>query len=79
LQKSDICVYVEPSAAASAAALATVGTASAAVGTTIAAVAAAATAAVYVAAIVLLSTMECQSWDQLPLLLPHGSASNAVT
>jgi hypothetical protein len=27
----------------------------------------------------LLSQVECQSWDQLPLLLPCGSASSAVT
>jgi hypothetical protein len=27
----------------------------------------------------LLSPVECQSWDQLPLLLPCGSASGAVT
>jgi hypothetical protein len=27
----------------------------------------------------LLSTVECQSWDQLPSLLPCGSASGAVT
>jgi hypothetical protein len=29
--------------------------------------------------LLLLSTVESQSWDQLPLLLPCGSASGAVT
>jgi hypothetical protein len=29
--------------------------------------------------LLLLSTVKCQSWDQLPLMLPRGSASSAVT
>jgi hypothetical protein len=54
-KKTSICAYVEPSAAASAAALATVGAPLAAVGAAIATVAAAATAVVSAAAMIAIS------------------------
>jgi hypothetical protein len=54
-QKSNICVYVEPSATASATALTAVGAALAAVGATIATIAAAATAAVSVTPMIAIS------------------------
>ncbi len=55
LQKSDICVYVEPSATASAATLAAVGATLAAVGAAIPAFAAATTAAVSASATIAVS------------------------
>jgi hypothetical protein len=71
LQKSDICVYVEPSAPASAATSAAVGAALAAVGAPITTVAAAATATVSIAAMIAVSAAAIAAAIWLIVVFPR--------